>query len=818
MQITKDASGRVRLQVEPKTSTSQINQYDTLQSEIDNEGIDVDKVKSQKLIDLLKKRSETRKQTATWVLRLWVEPWYENRKTAFVDSLAVSSVKQAQSAWKNVNYDSIKNKLLEKWWADKVINNLKTQLKSRWETEKVDMIDNYLKYGSLQEWQFLWQMADYMLWIEPSQEAEAEPEEKKKLSWAKNVVGSFFSDPAKKLAWLEEITWLADLENKAIMKQYEPLLNASTTDYNEWLEDVWGKGMFETYVSIKRSNKPSQLTRLYMDYTTAVNKDWYTWTVEQYAQDRYNKALQYTSKSAQDQYLQWVEWSPLEYDPEGKWTWLGWFLAEIWEYWVLDQATAWLAKKIFWGTKILEWEKALENMSKWGRRWTKALNTLTDAVDIWSKLTLMQSLDSWDASNLWTKFIVNSVIGKLWNEFLWLIFNKSWLWKKITNWITSPWGDIERALAKISKWEFDEFLKYWEEWLDKVMAKIGDEVGLVGDNLARWLERIWKALWERRQALIGKTDYNLWKAIRKINQFLDDWTLVSEWAFSEWLVPKIKWDSKTWRFDISNREALWNAGNKNELSVAEKFIDTLNTFVSKYVKSSWEWWSIVWKWDIFQTDALLNALERTSWEAAGAWKISWTDRWINKVYKSVKAIRDDMYWKLSQAERTALEEANDEFATLAWWADMFEKYIAPIKPKWKTEAYKREQGQLQAKWWAEAQKEWWLVRSLFKQLKEKAKVTDWKDVDARIIAMLYAYWLKNPDVTSKIIKEIYPSFPWIIEMFMWLSRRKLLQSTAPNYLKDASMSVWNKIWESLNKWWSEAITSEVSEFLYPRMQ
>ena len=182
MQITKDASGRVRLQVEPKTSTSQINQYDTLQSEIDNEGVDVDKVKSQKLIDLLKKRSETRKQTATWVLRLWVEPWYENRKTAFVDSLAVSSVKQAQSAWKNVNYDSIKNKLLEKWWADKVINNLKTQLKSRWETEKVDMIDNYLKYGSLQEWQFLWQMADYMLWIEPSQETETEPEEKKKPS------------------------------------------------------------------------------------------------------------------------------------------------------------------------------------------------------------------------------------------------------------------------------------------------------------------------------------------------------------------------------------------------------------------------------------------------------------------------------------------------------------------------------------------------------------------------------------------------------------------------------------------------------------
>ena len=65
MQITKDAYGRVRLQVEPKASTSQINQYDTLQSTIDNEGVDVDKVKSQKLIDLLKKRSDTRKQTAT---------------------------------------------------------------------------------------------------------------------------------------------------------------------------------------------------------------------------------------------------------------------------------------------------------------------------------------------------------------------------------------------------------------------------------------------------------------------------------------------------------------------------------------------------------------------------------------------------------------------------------------------------------------------------------------------------------------------------------------------------------------------------------
>jgi hypothetical protein len=65
MQITKDASGRVRLQVEPKTSTIQTNQYDELQSEIDNEGVDVNEIKSQKLIDLLKKRSETRKQTAT---------------------------------------------------------------------------------------------------------------------------------------------------------------------------------------------------------------------------------------------------------------------------------------------------------------------------------------------------------------------------------------------------------------------------------------------------------------------------------------------------------------------------------------------------------------------------------------------------------------------------------------------------------------------------------------------------------------------------------------------------------------------------------
>jgi hypothetical protein len=65
MQITKDASGRVRLQVEPTTSTSQVNQYNTLQNTIDNEGVDVDKVKSQKLIDLLKKRSDTRKQTAT---------------------------------------------------------------------------------------------------------------------------------------------------------------------------------------------------------------------------------------------------------------------------------------------------------------------------------------------------------------------------------------------------------------------------------------------------------------------------------------------------------------------------------------------------------------------------------------------------------------------------------------------------------------------------------------------------------------------------------------------------------------------------------
>lgn len=816
MQITKDASGRVRLQVEPKASTSQINQYDTLQSTIDNEGVDVDKVKSQKLIDLLKKRSDTRKQTATWVLRLWVEPWYENRKTAFVDSLAVSSVKQAQSAWKNVDYDKIRESLLKQWWADSVINKLKIQLQERWETDKVEMMDKYLKYGTLNQWQFLWQMVDYMLWVEPSQEVE--PEEKEKLGWVRNVAGSFFSDPAKKLAWLEKITWLSDLENKAIMKQYEPLLNASTTDYNERLEDVWWKWMLWTYVSIKRSGKPWQLTRLYMDYTTAVNKDWYTWTVEQFAQDRYNKALQYTSMSPQEQYLKWVEWSPLEYDPEGKGTWLWWFLAEMWEFWVLDNATSMLAKEIFWWTKILEWEKALEGMGKWWRRWVKTTNALVDAVDIWTKLTLMQTLDSWDASNLWTKFIVNSVIWKLGNEVLGLAFNKSWLWRKITNWLTSPWRDIERALAKISKWEFDEFLKYWEEWLDKVMGEIGNKVGKVGDNLSEWLDRLGKALWERRKALIWKTDYNLWKAIRKVNQFLDDWSLVSEWAFAEWLVPKIKWDSKTWRFDISNREALWTAGNKNELSVAEKFIDTLNTFVSKYVKSSWEWGNIVWKWDIFQTDALLNALERTSWEAAWAGKISWADRWINKVYKSVKAIRDEMYWKLSPAEREALEKANDEFATLAWWADMFEKYIAPIKPKWWTEAYKREQGQLQAKWWAEAQKEWWLVRSLFQQLKEKAQATWWKDIDAEIVAMLYAYWLKNPDVTTKIIKEIYPSFPWIIEAFMWLSRRKLLQSTAWKYLKDTPMSVWDKIWDTLWKWVDEAITSEVSEFLYPRMQ
>jgi hypothetical protein len=163
-------------------------------------------------------------------LRLWVEPWYENRKTAFVDSLAVSSVKQAQSAWKNVDYDKIRESLLKQWWADSVINKLKVQLQERWETDKVEMMDKYLKYGTLNQWQFLWQMADYMLWVEPSQEVE--PEEKEKLGWGRNVIGSFFSDPAKKLAWLEKITWLSDLENKAIMKQYEPLLNASTTEYN----------------------------------------------------------------------------------------------------------------------------------------------------------------------------------------------------------------------------------------------------------------------------------------------------------------------------------------------------------------------------------------------------------------------------------------------------------------------------------------------------------------------------------------------------------------------------------------------------------
>ena len=88
-------------------------------------------------------------------------------------------------------------------------------------------------------------------------------------------------------------------------------------------------------------------------------------------------------------------------------------------------------------------------------------------------------------------------------------------------------------------------------------------------------------------------------------------------------------------------------------------------------------------------------------------------------------------------------------------------------------------------WGARWVQKWEDVLGKFFNILKKDKVVD-QDLWSQLVSLLYAYSLKNRGNVKDLIETIYPSIPWIEELWLNILKRKIRKSEAKSAIKQGA--------------------------------
>jgi hypothetical protein len=141
------------------------------------------------------------------------------------------------------------------------------------------------------------------------------------------------------------------------------------------------------------------------------------------------------------------------------------------------------------------------------------------------------------------------------------------------------------------------------------------------------------------------------------------------------------------------------------------------------------------------------------------------------------------------------KKAREDFSNMDTYAKFFEKYIWKLKEgkKW-TDALNEleKEMQLWEKWFGK----WWdYIWEFLKILKSNNIVEE--DLSSQLISLIHAFWIKNPKQLQELIETVYPSIPWIREVWLELWRKWMKSAEAKSMLKDAPIQQ-SDVWAAIS--------------------
>lgn len=575
-------------------------------------------------------------------------------------------------------------------------------------------------------WGFVKDTYNKMMRIDEEAEKQAEREESWRLKNALWAAGWFI---ANQIAWASDLLWISDWANNKEKERLEKYKQANTAEYEKYKK--WEVSFDEL--------KKKGISGLYNDYEEDVKNWLFRGSVEDYAKHFYDSWMERASQTAQEQAAtDWLD--TVTYNPEWEWaeTWKK--AAEFAEFLALPSGKMWWLKNTLLGTAEIMW---LDILNK-GKN-----NTLQEAGEDTVSTALLTSA-------------IEGVFRIPW----WVKALKSLIWK------TSP--EVKQSLENITKDQWKAANKVADKWLTATKQQASKYI----DKAAQWISKRLKGIgWNleksrEKLANIGKEKFGYNDLFKSIN---DSFKTFEEKWWGKNAAPEIKID-KANNMSIYNEDAL------------SAVTDSEGTKILDYIKNEWNAFRNQNRTENAQSvEKFMKDIKTKIDTAIEQWKVDGKSEaimkikeWINSAYEKLYKVADDVEKWLWHG----FKEQRKQFNRTKQYEKFFDKYIWLIKNwnQWDKLMTELKNLEKETDWGSKSIQKWEDVLGKFFNILREDKVVK-EDLWSQLVSLLYAYSLKNRGNTKDLIETIYPSIPWIEELWLNIVKRKIRKSEAKAAVK-----------------------------------
>lgn len=613
------------------------------------------------------------------------------------------------------------------------------------------------------KWWFVKDVYNKMMRTEETEQAEREES-----WWLKNAVWAGLWFLWNQIAWASDLLWISDWANNKEKEKLEKYKQANTAEYEKYKK--WEISFDEL--------KKKGISGLYNDYMDDVEKWLFRGSVEDYAKSLYDSWMEDANRTAQEQFASdWLSKSaPIKYNPEWEWAEAWKKAAEFAEFLALPNSKMWWLKNTLLGTAEIMW---LDILNK-GKN-----NTWEDVKEDTATTAALTAALEW-------------------------IFRVPWgfKWLKKTIWNTSP--EVKQALENTTKNQWNAANKVAEKWLSATKKQASKYI----DKAAQWISQRLKGIgWNLEKsrdklANISKEKFGYNDLFKSIN---DSFKSFEEKWWGKNSAPEIKID-KAGNMSIYNEDAL------------SSVTDSEGTKILDYIKNEWNAFRNQWRNENAQSvEKFMKDIKTKIDTAIEQWKVDGKSEaimkikeWINSAYEKLYKVADDIekwLWK-------EFKEQRKQFSRTKQYEKFFDKYIWLIKDwnKWDVLMSKLKDLEKETERGSKSMQKWEDVLWKFFKILKKDKVVD-EDLWSQLISLIYAYSLKKRGNTKDLIETVYPSVPWIEELWLNIIKRKVRQSEAKATVKQgaknrAKQKANNEARKLKNSWYTPTIRDTLATELW----
>lgn len=561
---------------------------------------------------------------------------------------------------------------------------------------------------------------------------EAEWAEREESWWLKNALWAAGWFIANQIAWASDLLWISDYYNNKEKERLEKYKQANTAEYEKY------KNWQVSFDELKKKG----ISGLYNDYDEDVKNWLFRGSIEDYAKSFYDRWMERANQTAQEQAA--VDWlDSTSYNPEWEWAEAWKKAAEFAEFLALPSGKMWWLKNTLLGTAEIMWIDLLNK----GKN-----NTLQEAWEDTLSTALMTSALEWVFRVPW------------------------WLkWLKWVIWKTTP--EVKQSLEKVTMNQWKAANKVADKWLSATKKQATKYIDTAAQWISKRLKGIGANLEKSREKLasIGKDKFNYNDLFSSIN---DSFKTFEEKWWGKNAAPEIKID-KANNMSIYNEDAL------------SAVTDSEGTKVLDYIKNEWNAFRNQWRNENAQSvEKFMKDIKGKIDKAVEEKKIDGKSEavlkikeWINSAYEKLYKVADDVekwLWK-------EFKEQRKQFNRTKQYENFFDKYIGLIREgnRWDKLMTQLKNLEKETDWGARWLQKWEDTLGKFFNILKKDKVVD-QDLWSQLVSLLYAYSLKNRGNTKELIETIYPSIPWIEELWLNILKRKVRQSEAKAAVKQGA--------------------------------